>query len=85
MQTNYADTILNITVTGPLVRIDLGTLNPVKGESGNLEQRPNVTQQLVMPLEGFARSFGMQEQVINQLVKDGVLKKQPESKALSDG
>ena len=85
MQTNYADTILNITVTGSLIRIDLGTLNPVKGESENLEQRPNVTQHLVMPIEGFARSFGIQEQVINQLVKDGVLKKQPESNALSDG
>lgn len=76
MQTNFADTILNISVTGSLVRIDLGTLNPVQGTDGKLEQKPTVTQQLILPMEGFARSFSMQEQVVKQLIKDGVLKAQ---------
>ena len=81
MQTNFADTILNIAVTGPLVRIDLGTVNPVQGKDGKQQFRPTITQQLVMPLEGFARSFGMQESVIKKLIADGVLKTQPQEQA----
>lgn len=74
MQTNFADIIINIAVTGPLVRIDLGTLNPVQSKDGKLEHQPVVNQQLVMPIEGFARSLAMQEQVVKKLVEDGVLK-----------
>lgn len=74
MQTNFADIIINIAVTGPLVRIELGTLNPVQSKDGKLEHQPVVNQQLVMPIEGFARSLAMQEQVVKKLVEDGVLK-----------
>ena len=78
MQTNFADTILGINLTGPLVRIDLGTVAPVPGKDGKQELRATPTQQLVMPLEGFVRAFGMQESVIKKLIADGVLKAQPE-------
>jgi hypothetical protein len=74
MNTTFADTILNIAVTGTLVRIDLGTLTPNTTAEGKQEVRATVTQQLVMPLEGFARSFGMQESVIKRMVADGILK-----------
>lgn len=76
MQINLSETILNITVTGSLVRIDLWTLNPVQGADGKLEQKPKVTQQLILPIEGFARSFSMKEEVVKQLIKDGALKAQ---------
>jgi hypothetical protein len=78
MQTTFADTILSINLTGPLVRIDLGTLAPVPGKDGKQELRATPTQQLVMPLEGFVRAFGMQESVIKKLLADGVLKASPE-------
>jgi hypothetical protein len=75
MQTNDADTILNIAVTGPVIRIDLGTLLPQgAGADGKPQLEARMTQQLVMPLEGFVRSMGMQEQVIRKLLADGVLK-----------
>lgn len=74
MQTNYADTILNITLTGAMVRIDLGTVVPVTNADGTQEGRATQTQQLVMPLDGFVQSFGVQEQVIKKLLADGVLK-----------
>lgn len=76
MQTTYADTLLNIAVTGHLVRIDLGTVVPASSQDGKKALRATPTQQLVMPLEGFLHAFGMQEKVIKQLVKDGVLKKE---------
>lgn len=76
MQTNFADTILNITLSGSLVRIELGTIVPVPGKEGKQELRATPTQQLVMPLEGFVRAFGMQENVIKKLIADGVLKAQ---------
>jgi hypothetical protein len=77
MQTTFADTILHIAVTGNLVRIDLGTVVPVQTKDGQQELRATSTEQLVMPLDGFARAFGMQEQVIKKLIADGVLKAQP--------
>ena len=76
MQTTFADTVLNIAVTGPLVRLDLGTIAPVTTPDGKQELRGTQTQQLVMPLEGFIRSFGMQESVIKKLIADGVIKTQ---------
>lgn len=77
MQTNFADTVLNITVTGPLVRLDLGTVIPSQTKDGKQELHATPTQQLVMPLEGFLRAFGMQETVVKKLVADGVIKTQP--------
>ena len=77
MQTTFADTVLNIAITGNLVRLDLGTISPVQTQDGKQELRATPTQQVVMPMEGFVRAFGMQEQVIKKLIADGVLKAQP--------
>jgi len=76
MQTTFADTILNISLTGPLVRIELGTISQTNTPEGKQEVRATPTQQLVMPLEGFVRAFGLQENVIKKLIADGVLKPQ---------
>lgn len=76
MQITFADTILNIAITGNLVRLDLGTVIPIQSKDGKQELRATPTQQVVMPLEGFVRAFGMQEQVIKKLIADGVLKAQ---------
>ena len=77
MQTNFVDTILNISVTGPLVRLELGTIAPIPNPESEQKIRATPTQTLVMPLEGFVRSFGMQESVVKKLLADGVLKAQP--------
>jgi hypothetical protein len=76
MQTTFADTILNIAITGNLVRLDLGIITPVQTPEGKQELRATPTQQVVMPLEGFVRAFGMQEQIVKKLIADGVLKAQ---------
>lgn len=81
MQTTFADTILNIAITGNLVRLDLGTVVPAQTKDGEQKLRATPTQQLVMPLEGFIRAFGMQEQVVKKLLADGILKSQPTPQA----
>jgi hypothetical protein len=77
MQTTFADAVLNITVTGPLVRLDLGTVVAGPAKEGKQELVATPTQQLVMPLDGFLRAFGMQETVVKKLIADGVVKAQP--------
>lgn len=77
MQTTFADTILNIALTGNLVRLDLGTFTPLQTKEGKQELRAAPTQQVVMPLDGFVRAFGMQEKVIKKLIADGVIKAPP--------
>ena len=77
MQTNFADTILNVAVTGNLVRLDMGTVVPIdakEGKGGKQDLRATPTLQIVMPLEGFVRAFGLQEQLIKKLIANGVLK-----------
>jgi hypothetical protein len=82
MQTTFADTVLNISVTGPLVRLDLGTVVPGPAKDGQQELVATPTQQLVMPLEGFVRAFGMQEALVKKLIAEGVLTVQaPETTA----
>jgi hypothetical protein len=76
MQTNFADTILNISVTGGLVRIDLGTVVPAPTDENPQALKGTQTQQLVMPLDGFINAFNTQESLVKKLVADGVLKVQ---------
>ncbi len=65
-ETLFADRILNISIHNGLVRIDLGTVDTyLDGEER--KQRTDVTQRLVMPVDGFVRSFAMQQRMMTQL------------------
>ncbi len=75
--TNYfADMIGNITVTGHLVRIDFLTqvTPPPQSPTGSQETQYQTSHHLVMPLDGFLRSLGVQEQVRAKLLEEGVIK-----------
>ena len=76
MQTSFADAILNIAVTGPLVRIDFGTATAVTNAEGKQDVRLIPSQQVVMPMEGFVRAFDIQERLMKKLIAEGVLKVQ---------
>jgi len=71
----YADRVLDIVVTGTMVRVDLGSLALHKGK----DDKPQLEfrQRLVMPVEGFLQSFAMILQVVQQLEKQGVIKRAP--------
>ena len=67
-QNIFADGIGAVHITGNLVRFDLVSVQPGE-EKGSQE----ITHRLIMPLEGFVSAFNLQEQVIRQLTKNGVL------------
>lgn len=71
----FADRISNISVTGPLVRIEFCTLAPPASEGGKPQVLPGQT--VVMPLDGFAASVGMLDAMVKKLIADGVLKPRP--------
>jgi hypothetical protein len=76
-QVIFADSIFNISVTGNLVRIDLGVTElGASNVDGKQEVRLVKSEQLVMPLDGFVRAVGIQDQIIRRLINDGVVKVQ---------
>jgi hypothetical protein len=71
----FADRIVNIAVTGTVVRIEFGALAPPASEGAAPKLVPGHT--LVMPLDGFLASFGMLESVVRKMIADGVVKPKP--------
>ena len=66
----YTDGFANIVVTGTIVRIDLMSL---AGQDADGKPRFEVKKRVVMPLDGFLRSYAMSEDVVNKLQKAGVV------------
>lgn len=70
----YADAIGEIVMTGSVVRMDLVSLSSTE-KDGNGQPKPVFRQRIVMPVDGFIRSFGLMVQVMQQLEKQGVIKR----------
>lgn len=70
----YADGIGEITLTGGMVRIDLVSLSAQEKDS---EGRPRLEfrKRIVLPPEGFLRSFSAMEDLVRQLVDAGLIKR----------
>ena len=66
----YTDGFANIVVTGTIVRIDLMSL---AGQDAGGKPRFDVKKRIVLPLDGFLRSYAMAEDVVNKLQKAGVV------------
>jgi hypothetical protein len=74
----FADAISAVHVTGNLVRIDLMTRQPqLKSENG--QPVFDISRRIIMPLEGFVQSLAIQENIVQQLIDAGVLKKNDNS------
>jgi len=70
----FVDGISAVHVTGNLVRIDLMTVQPhLKNDNG--QPVVEINTRLIMPLEGFIQSRAVQDNIVNQLLEAGVLKK----------
>lgn len=77
MQDIYTDAFTNISVTGGIVRIDLGSLQaPAKGET-----EPTVVnnQRLIMPLDAFLVAHRTCEQVIGKMQEAGLIRKREDA------
>lgn len=82
----FADAISAVHITGNMIRIDLMSLQPhLKSKDG--QPVYDISQRIIMPLEGFVKSFSIQEKAIAQLIASGVLKRteaSPDAEALSE-
>lgn len=69
----FADGIGEITLSGGMVRMDLVTL---QGSQSNSEEKPKLefSQRVIMPPDGFLRSFSAMENLVKQLVDAGLVK-----------
>ncbi len=72
----FADTIGEVGLTGAVVRMDLYSLSPTERDE-NKKPKPVFRQRVIMPVEGFVQSFALMAQVMQQLEKNGVIKKGP--------
>ena len=67
----YADNVGKVSVINNNVRIELLVIDEIKD---NNEVALSATSELVMPLDGFVKSFETQKKIIDKLVEDGILK-----------
>lgn len=70
----YADAIGEITVTGPIVRIDLVSLSATQRDSAN-QPVPEFRQRVVMSIEGFANSYEVLQKAMNGLLEAGAIRR----------
>jgi hypothetical protein len=75
----FAHGMSRIDMVGGMVRFELFTLEPPVGESKTQVIVP--TQAVIMPMEGFLRAFGIQENMVQQLIKAGVLARRDDEAA----
>lgn len=78
----YADAIGEISLVGATVRIDLVSLSHDQKDAEG-KPKPVFRQRVVMPVDGFVQSFGLMARVMQQLEKQGVIKRQPADGAAS--
>ena len=69
----FADGIGEITLAGGMVRMDLVNL---VGSQKDSEKKPKLefSQRIVMPPDGFLRSFSAMENLVKQLIEAGLVK-----------
>ena len=82
-QDMYADGIGEITLSGGMVRMDLVTL---KGSQSSSDEKPKLefSQRVIMPPDGFLRSFSAMENLVKQLIDAGLVKPR-DQQASADG
>jgi hypothetical protein len=70
----YADAIGEITVTGPIVRIDLVSLSATRRDAAD-QPVPEFRQRVVMSIEGFANSYEVLQKAMNGLLDAGAIRR----------
>ena len=74
----FVDGIGKIHFTGGMIRYDMITLEP--GEDGK-EPVPEKKVRIIMPPDGFLKTFNTMQRLIDQLLEAGVLQKREDKKS----
>ncbi|MBZ6079400.1 hypothetical protein [Microvirga puerhi] len=72
----YSDGIAEITITGPIVRIDIMSLSPTERDAKN-NPKPMFRQRIVMPVDAFANSVELMQKAMKGLIEAGAIKQTP--------
>jgi hypothetical protein len=72
----YSDGISEITVTGPIVRIDFMSLSPQQRDAQN-NPTPVFRQRIIMSAEAFANSVDLMRKAVDGLIASGAITKGP--------
>ena len=80
----YSDVIRNITVSGSVVRIDFASMAVDKTNDEGVPLLDH-RQRVVMPLDGFVRSYEEILKIISHLEEQGVISKRDGENADGDG
>lgn len=80
----FADGIGEITLAGGMVRMDLVTLVGSQKDSEN-KPRLEFSKRVVMPPDGFLRSFSAMENLVKQLIDAGLVKPRDGEQAAEKG
>ncbi len=80
----FADGIGEIVLSGGMVRMDLVALT---GSQRDKDEKPQLAfrQRIVMPPDGFLRSFSAMEDLVRQLVDAGLVKPRDGAKVAAEG
>jgi hypothetical protein len=79
----YSDGIAEITVTGPIVRIDLMSLSPTERDANN-NPKPAFRQRIIMPVDAFANAVELMQKAVNGLIEAGAIRQTPTVTAIGD-
>ncbi|GAB4071349.1 hypothetical protein KHC28_08810 [Ancylobacter sonchi] len=72
----FADGFGDISVTGSTIRIDLVSQSPTERDA-NGQPVPRFRQRVVLPVEGFLRAQEMMQRMLDVLIQQGIVKREP--------
>ena len=81
----FADGIGEITLSGGMVRMDLVTLKGSQSKSSDEKPKLEFSQRVIMPPDGFLRSFSAMENLVKQLIDAGLVKPRDQQAKAEDG
>ncbi len=81
----FTDGVGRYRFGGGVVRIDLVSASEVPAGEGEAKAQTTVTHRLILSPEGFLRTVSAMNTLLNQLVKAGVVKKEPRPEPAAGG
>jgi hypothetical protein len=70
----FTDRIVEIAVTGSVVRLDLGSFSTTEKDTNN-QPKLEIRQRIIMPAEGFVQSFALMTRLMQDLEKRGLIRR----------
>jgi len=70
----FADFVSGVSLNGSIVRLDLASLSTTEKDEKD-QPKAVFRQRVIMPVEGFVRSFAVMARAMEQLEKQGVIKR----------